>query len=167
MKRFHVHLHVDDLSKSIVFYSRLFAAEPARVERDYAKWMLEDPRVNFAISTVGHGTGIDHLGIQATTKTSWLNSRSVPSSPTGRSSMKGKPSAAMRRATSTGSPIRKVLPGSITAPLKPPWCTARAAGKAPPLAAQSLQVRVALGLLASSPSPWWSPRIKPAAESFL
>ena len=65
MKRFHVHLHVDDLSKSIVFYSRLFAAEPARVERDYAKWMLEDPRVNFAISTVGHGTGIDHLGIQA------------------------------------------------------------------------------------------------------
>lgn len=65
MKRFHVHLHVDDLSKSIAFYSLLFAAEPARVERDYAKWMLDDPRVNFAISTVGHGVGIDHLGIQA------------------------------------------------------------------------------------------------------
>ena len=65
MKRFHVHLHVDDLSKSIAFYSNLFAAEPARVELDYAKWMLEDPRVNFAISTRGHGTGIDHLGIQA------------------------------------------------------------------------------------------------------
>ncbi|MBT2333209.1 glyoxalase/bleomycin resistance/dioxygenase family protein [Variovorax paradoxus] len=65
MKRFHVHLHVDDLSKSIAFYSHLFAAEPARVERDYAKWMLDDPRVNFAISTVGHGAGIDHLGIQA------------------------------------------------------------------------------------------------------
>ncbi len=65
MKRFHVHLHVDDLSKSIAFYSRLFAAEPVRFERDYAKWMLEDPRVNFAISTVGHGSGIDHLGIQA------------------------------------------------------------------------------------------------------
>jgi len=65
MKRFHVHLHVDDLHKSIAFYSRLFAAEPARVEADYAKWMLEDPRVNFAISTFGSGKGIDHLGIQA------------------------------------------------------------------------------------------------------
>lgn len=65
MKRFHVHLHVDDLRKSIAFYSRLFAAEPARVETDYAKWMLEDPRVNFAISTFGSGKGIDHLGIQA------------------------------------------------------------------------------------------------------
>ncbi|RSZ35985.1 MULTISPECIES: ArsI/CadI family heavy metal resistance metalloenzyme [unclassified Variovorax] len=65
MKRFHVHLHVDDLERSIAFYSRLFAAEPARVEADYAKWMLEDPRVNFAISTFGNGKGIDHLGIQA------------------------------------------------------------------------------------------------------
>ncbi|RST53913.1 ArsI/CadI family heavy metal resistance metalloenzyme [Variovorax sp. MHTC-1] len=65
MKRFHVHLHVDDLAKSIGFYSKLFAAEPARVEQDYAKWMLDDPRVNFAISTRGDGKGVDHLGIQA------------------------------------------------------------------------------------------------------
>ncbi|MGJ7538483.1 MULTISPECIES: ArsI/CadI family heavy metal resistance metalloenzyme [unclassified Variovorax] len=65
MKRFHVHLHVDDLAKSIAFYSNLFASPPARVEPDYAKWMLDDPRVNFAISTVGHGKGVDHLGIQA------------------------------------------------------------------------------------------------------
>jgi lactoylglutathione lyase len=65
MKRFHVHLHVDDLAKSIDFYSNLFAAAPARVEVDYAKWMLDDPRLNFAISTVGHGSGVDHLGIQA------------------------------------------------------------------------------------------------------
>lgn len=64
MKRFHVHLHVDDLTKSIGFYSKLFAAEPARTERDYAKWMLEDPPVNFAISTRGKQPGIDHLGIQ-------------------------------------------------------------------------------------------------------
>ena len=61
MKRFHVHVHVDDLAKSIGFYSKLFAAEPARVEVDYAKWM---PRINFAISTRGHATGIDHLGLQ-------------------------------------------------------------------------------------------------------
>jgi len=65
MKRFHVHLHVDDLSKSVAFYSKLFDAEPARLEPDYAKWMLEDPRVNFAISTVGRGKGVDHLGFQA------------------------------------------------------------------------------------------------------
>jgi catechol 2,3-dioxygenase-like lactoylglutathione lyase family enzyme len=64
MKRFHVHMHVDDLAKSIAFYSKLFAAEPARVEPDYAKWMLEDPRVNFAISTRGGKAGVDHLGFQ-------------------------------------------------------------------------------------------------------
>lgn len=64
MKRFHVHLHVEDLAKSIGFYSKLFAAEPTRVESDYAKWMLEDPRVNFAISTRGGQPGIDHLGFQ-------------------------------------------------------------------------------------------------------
>lgn len=65
MKRFHVHLHVENLQSSIDFYSHLFAAQPARVEPDYAKWMLEDPRVNFAISTRGHAPGIDHLGFQA------------------------------------------------------------------------------------------------------
>jgi catechol 2,3-dioxygenase-like lactoylglutathione lyase family enzyme len=65
MKRFHVHLHVDDLAQSVGFYSRLFAAEPVRLEADYAKWMLDDPRLNFAISTRGHGRGVDHLGFQA------------------------------------------------------------------------------------------------------
>ena len=64
MKRFHVHLHVDDLAQSIGFYSKLFAANPARQESDYAKWMLQDPPVNFAISTRGSKAGIDHLGIQ-------------------------------------------------------------------------------------------------------
>jgi Glyoxalase/Bleomycin resistance protein/Dioxygenase superfamily len=64
MKRFHVHLHVDDLGKSIGFYSKLFAADPIRVEGDYAKWMLDDPRINFAISTRGSKPGIDHLGFQ-------------------------------------------------------------------------------------------------------
>lgn len=64
MKRFHVHLHVDDLGQSIGFYSKLFAAEPSRVEADYAKWMLQDPPVNFAISTRGSQPGIDHLGFQ-------------------------------------------------------------------------------------------------------
>lgn len=65
MKRFHVHAHVEDLPQSIAFYSRLFGAEPTRVETDYAKWMLDDPRINFAISTRGSRPGVDHLGIQA------------------------------------------------------------------------------------------------------
>jgi catechol 2,3-dioxygenase-like lactoylglutathione lyase family enzyme len=64
MKRFHVHTHVEDLLASIAFYTKLFDAEPTRVESDYAKWMLEDPRVNFAISTRGDKPGVDHLGIQ-------------------------------------------------------------------------------------------------------
>ena len=65
MKRLHVHMSVEDLEQSIRFYSTLFATEPTVVKPDYAKWMLEDPRVNFAISThVGRAAGIDHLGIQ-------------------------------------------------------------------------------------------------------
>jgi len=68
MKRFHVHAHVEDLMASVAFYSRLFAAEPARLEADYAKWMLDDPRVNFAISTRGGKVGVDHLGFQTDTE---------------------------------------------------------------------------------------------------
>jgi hypothetical protein len=67
MKRFHVHVHVDDLQASISFYNRLFATNPARVETDYAKWMLDDPKVNFAISTRGNKPGLDHLGFQTET----------------------------------------------------------------------------------------------------
>ena len=68
MKRFHVHAHVEDLQASIAFYTKLFSAEPVRVENDYAKWMLEDPRINFAISSRGGKPGIDHLGIQTDTE---------------------------------------------------------------------------------------------------
>ena len=64
MKRFHVHVNVNDLQASIAFYNKLFAAQPARVEADYAKWMLDDPRINFAISTRGSQPGLDHLGFQ-------------------------------------------------------------------------------------------------------
>ena len=68
MKRFHVHAHVEDLEASVAFYSRLFAAAPTRLESDYAKWMLEDPRINFAISTRGGKPGVDHLGFQTDTE---------------------------------------------------------------------------------------------------
>lgn len=66
MKRLHVHIGVDNLANSIRFYSTLFAAEPTVVKGDYAKWMLDDPRMNFAISEGNHAKkGIEHLGIQA------------------------------------------------------------------------------------------------------
>ena len=65
MKRFHVHVAVDDLQNAVGFYSALFAAPPSVVKADYAKWMLDDPRVNFAISTRGRKAGLDHFGIQA------------------------------------------------------------------------------------------------------
>ena len=68
MKRLHVHVSVDDLAQSIRFYSTLFAATPAVTKPDYAKWMLDDPRVNFAISTRSGGSGLDHLGIQVETQ---------------------------------------------------------------------------------------------------
>jgi catechol 2,3-dioxygenase-like lactoylglutathione lyase family enzyme len=66
MKRLHVHVAVADLEESIRFYSTLFGAQPSKLENDYAKWMLDDPRVNFAISThTGGAAGLSHLGIQA------------------------------------------------------------------------------------------------------
>ncbi len=64
MKRFHVHVAVDDLSRSIGFYSSLFGEAPTVVKDDYAKWMLDDPRVNFAISARSAAPGVDHLGFQ-------------------------------------------------------------------------------------------------------
>jgi catechol 2,3-dioxygenase-like lactoylglutathione lyase family enzyme len=64
MKRFHIHVGVEKLDESIRFYSALFGAEPVKRKPDYAKWLLEDPRVNFAISTRAKKNGMDHLGIQ-------------------------------------------------------------------------------------------------------
>ena len=67
MKRLHVHMSVEDIAQSVKFYSTLFATDPAVIKPDYAKWMLEDPRVNFAISTHSSKPGLDHLGIQVET----------------------------------------------------------------------------------------------------
>jgi catechol 2,3-dioxygenase-like lactoylglutathione lyase family enzyme len=69
VKRFHVHVAVHDLQQSIRFYSSLFGAAPSVTKEDYAKWMLDDPRVNFAISRRGAKPGVDHLGLQAETGT--------------------------------------------------------------------------------------------------
>lgn len=64
MKRFHVHLNVDALDSNVAFYSNLFGQAPSVLKNDYAKWMLDEPRVNFAISAHGRKAGVDHLGIQ-------------------------------------------------------------------------------------------------------
>jgi catechol 2,3-dioxygenase-like lactoylglutathione lyase family enzyme len=64
MKRLHVHVSVEDLDRSTEFYATLFGAQPTVVKDDYAKWQLDDPKVNFAISARGGRTGVDHLGIQ-------------------------------------------------------------------------------------------------------
>jgi len=64
MKRFHVHVAVDNLEANVRFYSTVFGQPPAVIKDDYAKWMLDDPRINFAISSRGLEAGIDHLGLQ-------------------------------------------------------------------------------------------------------
>ncbi len=64
MKRLHVHIGVENIEQAIPFYSALFGAQPVKIKADYAKWLLDDPRVNFAISTRPSKEGIDHLGIQ-------------------------------------------------------------------------------------------------------
>lgn len=70
MKRLHIHLSVEDLTASIRFYSALFASQPTVEKVDYAKWMLDDPRVNFAISQRGAAPGLDHLGVRSRTRPS-------------------------------------------------------------------------------------------------
>jgi len=65
MKRIHIHVGVNDLDQSIKFYNTLFGEEPSKSKHDYAKWMLDDPRINFAISTKVAKAGVDHLGIQS------------------------------------------------------------------------------------------------------
>ena len=67
MNRLHIHVTVEDIAKAVPFYSALFGAEPTKSKDDYAKWMLDDPRLNFAISTGTGETGLNHLGIQGST----------------------------------------------------------------------------------------------------
>lgn len=69
MKRLHVHISVADLEQGIHFYSQMFGAEPSKIKSDYAKWQLDDPQVNFAISTRSKKLGLDHLGIQVSDET--------------------------------------------------------------------------------------------------
>ena len=115
MKRMHVHVAVSDLQQSIGFYSALFDAEPAVVKPDYAKWMLDDPRVNFAISTRGREPGLDHLGIQVEDKTELQEVYARLRKAGARSSSRAKPYAAMPSRRSPGSTRRlSIRPGKAS-----------------------------------------------------
>ncbi len=111
MKRLHVHVAVDDLQRSIGFYSALFAAKPSVTKPDYAKWMLDDPRVNFAISTRGRAPGLDHLGIQVENKTNFTRFTRVCEKPAARSSNKARRRAATPSRKNHGSTTRQEFRG--------------------------------------------------------
>ena len=127
MKRLHVHVSVDDLAQSTRFYSTLFAAEPTVVKDDYVKWMLEDPRVNFAISTrPGRAAGISHLGIQAEDEAELAEVYDRLAAPSGRSSRPRTRPAATPNPTSNGSPIRRACRGRPSTPMAKARFTAKA-----------------------------------------
>jgi len=109
MKRMHVHVAVEDIPNAVGFYSALFATQPAVVKPDYAKWMLDDPRVNFAISTRGKQPGLDHLGIQVSSMRGFAK-------PAGRSLSKDRRLAATPNRKSRGSTIRREFPGKRFSP---------------------------------------------------
>lgn len=112
MKKLHVHVAVHDLAQSIRFYKALFDAEPKVRKDDYAKWQLEDPSVNFAISKRGARAGLDRLGIQAVDEAELGALRSqLAQADVSILDQKGAP-AATRRATSTGPSTRRASPGS-------------------------------------------------------
>lgn len=138
MKRFHVHVHVSDLPKSIAFYSQLFAAQPARVEADYAKWMLDDPRINFAISTRGQQPGLDHLGFQVDDASELAELKARAQSADRRCWTKATPPAATPAATSIGSPTRRASRGSTFTR----WKTSPCSMSRPPRAAAVCLLRL-------------------------
>ena len=112
MKRLHVHVSVEDIPQSIHFYTALFAAEPIVAKPDYAKWMLDDPRVNFAISTHGGGApGVDHLGIQVEPRASCTKFTNGCNKLIGRSWKKVKQLVATPNQRNHGSPTRRACLG--------------------------------------------------------
>ena len=128
MKRLHVHVGVTDLAESIRFYSTLFAANPTVVKEDYAKWMLEDPRVNFAISAGNRARkGIEHLGLQVDSPAELGQVYGRLKAADRQSSRKAGRHAAMPRAKKAGSRIRTGSSGKPSLPtaMQPFMATAR------------------------------------------
>ena len=105
MKRLHVHVSVDDLDISVGFYSALFAAQPAVVKPDYAKWMLDDPRVNFAISTRGTRARVSTISASRSRTARIAGRVCAPAEAGGNVIEQGRPRAATPSRRSRGSPI--------------------------------------------------------------
>lgn len=134
MKRLHVHVGVEDLDQSIRFYSTLFASEPTVVKPDYAKWMLDDPRVNFAISAGGHAAkGIEHLGIQVESQDELAEVYGRLSVPTGQYLRKARRPVAMPSPKRAGSPIPRASCGrpSTPAAMRQTMAAARSSAHSP------------------------------------
>ena len=124
MKRLHVHVSVEKSNNAISFYSALFAAKPAVVKPDYAKWMLEDPRVNFAISMRGNAPGLDHLGIQVENGDELQEVYGATSAGCPPRFRAREPPAAMPSPKSHGLTIRPVSLGKPSSPAAIARCTA-------------------------------------------
>ena len=127
MKRLHVHVGVNDLDQSIKFYSALFAAEPTVTKTDYAKWMLEDPRVNFAISTRQDAGGVRHLGIQVENADELQEVYARLKRADAPTFEEGKTTCCYAKSEKRGSTIRKAWRGKLSS----------LPGKRPPMAAAS------------------------------
>ena len=113
MKRLHVHVAVDDLEQAVGFYAALFAAEPTVRKDDYAKWMLDDPRVNFAISTRGREPGLDHLGIQVESADELKDVYARCAKPVAPCSSRVRRPAATPSRKNPGPTTRPASPGSV------------------------------------------------------
>ena len=116
MKRMHVHVSVQDIGKAVGFYSALFAAKPAVVKDDYAKWMLDDPRVNFAISTRGREPGSIILAFKLRLPTNCRTSIPACGRRAARSSSRGRRPAATQSRKSPGSTIQQEFLGKPSTP---------------------------------------------------
>ena len=117
MKRFHAHVMVEDLESSVRFYSTLFGTEPAVLKADYAKWMLDDPRVNFAITAGSTSRVWTISGYKSKRMKNWRPFPNVSTLPGRRSSSKRTPHAVMRAAIKVGYPIRAAFRGRPFTPL--------------------------------------------------
>ena len=124
MKRLHVHVAVDDLEQAVGFYAALFAAEPTVRKDDYAKWMLDDPRVNFAISTRGREAGLDHLGIQVESADELQEVYARMREAGGAVLEQGETTCCYAQSEKSLTEIRPASPGKCSTPLARPPITA-------------------------------------------
>ncbi|WP_284943613.1 hypothetical protein [Acidisoma cladoniae] len=118
MKRMHIHVGVKNIEESVRFYSALFGTEPAKLKSDYAKWMLEDPHLNFAISTRGKAIGLDHMGLQVEDAGELNGLRDQMSAANISTHSDGETTCCYAKSENPGWRTRTALPGKPTTPWK-------------------------------------------------